>query len=88
MRGVEKAMGGSCINDLCERIDGEDEKEWGQRVTLAKATTMHNALDGADVEVGNHVGESQEKGVMSTTTSFSLGKKPRFNRPVGEKRDF
>jgi hypothetical protein len=30
--------------------------------------------------------EPQEEGMMSTTTSFSLSKKPRFNRPVGKRQ--
>jgi hypothetical protein len=28
--------------------------------------------------------EPQEEGMMSTAASFSLSKKPRFNRPVGK----
>jgi hypothetical protein len=28
--------------------------------------------------------EPQEEGMMSTAASFSLGKKPRFDRPVGK----
>jgi hypothetical protein len=38
-----------------------------------------------DDEVNDRlVGKPQEEGMMNIAASFSLSKKPRFNRPVGK----
>src|SRR3954454_7724285 len=40
------------------------------------------------VHVGCPVGNPKREGMMSTAASFLLVIKPRFNRPVGERRRF
>jgi hypothetical protein len=47
-----------------------------------RTTCVLIAIDGAVND--RPVWKSQEEGMMNIAASFSLSKKPRFNRPVGK----
>jgi hypothetical protein len=58
---------------------------WELLLLQSPATAPEKVLIAIDSVVNDRpVGKPQEEGMMNIGASFSLSKKPRFNRPVGK----